>query len=140
KSSNLLANAKQNASNLPDSAASKSQAYTDTDTDTDTDTEKRQKKELSLSSDDEDGATPKPVPMSSAEFETFWKAYPSGHGGKKVAYGQWRRLSPDERARLPAALEAWKVCERWREGYVKSAELWIRDRLWDQPPPPPRPR
>lgn len=94
----------------------------------------------SLSPDGDEPEPAKPVPMYSPEFEAFWREYPTGHGSKKVAYGHWRKLKPDERARLPDALAAWNDCERWRSGYVKSAELWIRDRLWDQPPPPPKPR
>lgn len=115
--------------------------------DTDTDKTRKEQEEPSLSSPPEtvaaDAAEPetaKPTLLYPAKFESFWREYPTGHGSKKVAYGQWRRLKPDERARLPDALNAWKSCERWIDGYVKAAELWIRDRLWDQPPPPPKPR
>lgn len=94
--------------------------------------------DLSLSPDGEVRA--KRGPSYAPAFEEFWAAYPTGHGIKKTAHSHWQKLSPDERARLPAALDRWKACERWQEGYVKDCERWIRDRLWEQEPPTPKPR
>jgi hypothetical protein len=98
----------------------------DTDTEGDTDT---------------DGANAptraRPVAISySSEFEEFWQEYPSGHGSKKVAYQRWRELRPDAllRAEIMAGLRSWQASERWERGFVKAAELWLRDRLWENPP------
>lgn len=87
------------------------------------------------------GATaPKKSPNYSAEFEQFWTAYPSGHGVKKTAYDQWKRLKPDDltRRKIMTGLDRWKRCERWQNGFVKSAHLWLRDRWWENEPPPPQ--
>jgi hypothetical protein len=72
----------------------------------------------------------------SPEFEQFWKEYPSGHGSKKVSFQRWRELRPDAllRAEIMAGLRAWKASERWDRGFIKAAELWLRDRLWENPP------
>jgi hypothetical protein len=72
------------------------------------------------------------------DFETFWSAYPTGHGIKAKAYDQWQRIKPDGAlaADIMAGLDRWKESERWENGYVKSAELWLRDAWWTNQPPP----
>lgn len=80
----------------------------------------------------------KPITYPS-DFEQFWEQYPSGHGVKKTTAAQWQKLKPDERLDAAAGLARWKSCERWREGYIKPAELWLRDRWWENDPPPPKP-
>jgi len=84
------------------------------------------------------GIKPKPKPKYSAEFESFWLAYPSGHGNKARSYEQWRRIKPDEdlRREIMTGLDAWKRCDRWRNGYVKAAEVWLKDSWWEDDPPP----
>lgn len=78
------------------------------------------------------------APKYTAAFETFWKAYPSGHGVKKSAFEQWRKIPASERQAVMDGVEAWKASERWMRGYVKDAHRWLRDRQWeDEPPPPP---
>lgn len=73
------------------------------------------------------------------DFEAFWREYPTGHGSKKKAFAEWRKLKPDDalRAEIMTGLAAWQASERWQRGYVKQAELWLRDQLWPNPPPPP---
>jgi hypothetical protein len=80
-------------------------------------------------------------PTYAPEFEEFWRAYPAG-GNKKRAGEQWDRLRPDADVFLAmmAGLDRWTACERWREGYVVHAERWIRDRWWENDPPPPKHR
>lgn len=77
------------------------------------------------------------APSYSSEFEEFWREYPSGYGSKKVAFSRWRELRPDAvlRAEIMAGLREWKQSERWERGFIKAAELWLRDRLWENPPP-----
>ena len=79
---------------------------------------------------------PKRIDYSS-EFEAFWRAYPSGHGVKKVAYDEWNRLAPDDEMieEIRAGLDAWKTCDRWQRGFVKDAERFLKNRMWESEPP-----
>jgi hypothetical protein len=69
------------------------------------------------------------------DFLDFWKRYPSGHGNKKAAAAQWSRLDDESKVAAVAGLERWLVCDRWQNGYVKAAEIWLRDRWFDDEPP-----
>jgi hypothetical protein len=71
----------------------------------------------------------------SAIFEHWWTNYPKGHGNKKQAYAQFQRLSPQEREDAWAGLSKWLHCDRWQRGMVKAAEIWLRDRWWENDPP-----
>jgi hypothetical protein len=126
---------KRNAHETPGNA-------TDTDTDTDTDTEGENganalAADAATEPDDsvESRASPKSIPDPPG-FAAFWMAYPKGHGSRKASADQWRRLKPDPalRAEIMAGLELWKLSRRWRENFVKDAERWIRDRMWENPP------
>ena len=104
-------------------------------------TEKEIDKSISLVPEPEsDESTPiqKP-PKYTAQFEAFWKAYPGSNGVKLKSYQQWQRLKPFDREAAAAALPAWVNCQRWREGYVKACETWLRDRMWEQDPPADKP-
>lgn len=70
-----------------------------------------------------------------ADFEAFWKRYPSGHGNKKAAAAQWRNLSVEDRRAAEDGLDKWLRCGRWQRGMVKSGEIWLRDRWWEDEPP-----
>ncbi len=76
-------------------------------------------------------------PNYSPEFEAFWKAYPSGHGSKKPTWDQWKRLRPDPETQFAMldGLDRWKACGRWQRGYIKGADSWIRNRMWEDEPP-----
>ncbi len=79
--------------------------------------------------------TPKsPKGTYSPEFEEFWKSYPAGNGVKAKAYDQWRKVA-DERDDIMAGLSKWHQSDRWNNGYIKACELWLRDRMWENPPP-----
>lgn len=82
-----------------------------------------------------DRAAPKPI-SDPAGFAEFWSAYPKGHGSRKTTADLWRRLKPDKRlqAEILVGLETWKASRRWKDGFVKDAERWFRDRLWENPP------
>jgi hypothetical protein len=77
----------------------------------------------------------------SSEFLTFWKQYPTGHGSKKVAFEVWQRLRPDDELQLDimASLAKWNASEQWQQGYIKDAERFLRNRMWEVDPPPPKP-
>lgn len=83
------------------------------------------------------GPDPEPAksPKYTAEFETFWKAYPSGHGVKKTAFDYWKKIPAAERQAVMDGLNAWKACDRWQRGFVKDAQRWLRDRMWEDEPP-----
>lgn len=93
-------------------------------------------------------AAPVPLPKYSQVFEVFWREYPSGHGGKVKTYEAWkakgldRASAVEERNAVMAGLHAWKSCERWAvKGMVKAAETWVKERRWeDEPPPADNPR
>lgn len=71
------------------------------------------------------------------DFETFWQAYPSGNGNKQRSYEQWKRIKPDAEllAEILAGLERWKQSDRWKRGFVKAAETWLKDAWWANDPP-----
>lgn len=104
---------------------------TDTDTERDTDTEGAKAPNV---------ASPKKPASYSPEFEEFWAAYPSGHGSKKETFKRWQQLRPDAqlRAEIMAGLAAWHRSEKWANGFIKAAEVWIGQELWNNPAPPPR--
>jgi hypothetical protein len=81
------------------------------------------------------------TPHYSDQFLTFWNQYPNGHGSKKVAFEVWQRLRPDADLQLDimASLAKWNASEQWQQGYVKDAERFLRNRMWEVEPPPPKP-
>lgn len=76
-----------------------------------------------------------------ADFERFWAQYPSGHGNKKKSGAEWKRIKPDADTMdaIMAGLARWNACDRWQRGFVKSAEVWLRDRWWEDPTPDSKP-
>lgn len=85
----------------------------------------------------------KPLPLPAGRvdypnaFDEFWKHYPRGHGNKKQTFAQWRRLKPDAALReaIMLGLARWVACDQWQRGFVKHAERWLRDRMWEDDPP-----
>lgn len=75
-----------------------------------------------------------------AAFEEFWTAYPNHNGSKRNAFDQWRKLRTVDRHKAIEALPAWELTREWRDGFVKHAERYLRDRLFDQSPDPAPPR
>jgi hypothetical protein len=73
----------------------------------------------------------------SDDFESFWQAYPSGHGVKKAAYEHWKRIKPDATMaqEILAGVHGWLQSDRWRRGYVMDAQRWLKDRAWESVPP-----
>lgn len=105
--------------------------YTDTDKDSDTDTEGAKAPNV---------ASPKKAVSYPAEFEAFWGDYPSGHGSKKETFKRIQQLNPDAAmwAEIMAGLAAWHRSEKWINGFIKAAEVWVKEELWNNPAPPPR--
>lgn len=77
------------------------------------------------------------APKYSAEFEEFWRDYPSGHGSKKETWEQWQRLVTDNETReaVHTGLAAWKQSDRWQRGYIKDAQRWLKGRQWEDAVP-----
>jgi len=69
------------------------------------------------------------------EFEGFWNEYPRGHGNKVKSFQVWKQIDPADRTEVMTGLRVWKESDRWREGFVKHAETWLRDEIWREPPP-----
>jgi hypothetical protein len=72
-----------------------------------------------------------PSPQYSADFETFWTAYPRKIG-KQAAYREWKRCKVD----LPTAL---KAIEQQRKAgmfkeqqYIIYPERWIKNGRWEE--------
>lgn len=86
---------------------------------------------------DDPGKPKRPQVKYPADFEEFWRAYPSGHGNKGRSYDQWRRIRPDAElhAEIMAGIERWKQSDRWQRGFVKAAEVWLKDAWWANDPP-----
>lgn len=80
-------------------------------------------------------------PTYSNAFLAFWRQYPTGHGSKKVAFEVWQRLRPNDDLQLDilASLAKWNACEQWQQGFIKDAERFLRNRMWEVEPPPPKP-
>jgi hypothetical protein len=103
------------------------------------DTEKNREEKSSLTLTSPNGS--RATPQYSNEFLTFWNQYPNGHGSKKVAFEVWQRLKPDDELQLDimASLAKWNASEQWQQGYIKDAERFLRNRMWEVDPPPPKP-
>lgn len=71
------------------------------------------------------------------DFESFWRAYPDGHGDKALAFSAWQRVPEEDRAAIPAGLEKWKGCERWQRGVILAADQFLKRRRWEAAIPPP---
>jgi hypothetical protein len=102
----------------------------------------RKEENGSLSLASPNGAKPHNAEINySNDFLTFWNQYPTGHGSKKVAFEVWQRLKPDGDLRLDilASLARWNASEQWQQGYIKDAERFLRNRMWEVEPPPPKP-
>lgn len=76
---------------------------------------------------------------SSAEaFEVFWKAYPSNHRvGKKNSRLEWDKLEVTQAVQyeIIQGLELWKLCDRWKRGFVVDPERFLKRHLWKDNPP-----
>ena len=73
-------------------------------------------------------------------WEALWSAAPKKsreRSSKKQVKGEWLRLGATARPSTKEALdalEAWKVSEKWQEGYAEGLHLWIRHRKWEDLP------
>lgn len=79
-----------------------------------------------------------PTPLGDAfppEFVEFWQSYPTGHGSKPKSLVAWKKVRGEHLA-IMAGLAEWHRSERWQKGMVKAAEIFLRDRLWENPAPP----
>jgi len=82
---------------------------------------------------------PRTRKVTTAEgFDTFWAIYPRTNGTKANALTAWKSIGPDGslQAEIVAGVERWIASDHWREGYVKYAERFLRDRMWEDVPAP----
>lgn len=82
--------------------------------------------------------SPAKPPAYTVDFESFWQAYPAGHGDKKPSFEAWQKLNPDPEMvqAILDGIHGWQQGQRWREGYIRDAQRWLRDRAWENVPPP----
>jgi hypothetical protein len=76
-----------------------------------------------------------PVLLYSADFESFWAAYPK-HTGKGAAYREWKKLRPsqDLQDKILAAIAAAKCSRAWLKDngqYIPNPSTWLQQRRWD---------
>lgn len=71
-------------------------------------------------------------------WKAFWAAYPNKDGGELVAKAIWNAMfpTPEIVAEIMAGLERWKLTKKWRDGFVKECQNWLRDELWKDHPKP----
>lgn len=67
----------------------------------------------------------------------FWPEYPN-KVGKQASIAEWMRLCPANGttpeamlATIMAGLARSKASDRWRRGYVKDPERWLKHRRWE---------
>ncbi len=70
--------------------------------------------------------------ISSNLFDTFWNAYPV-KVNKKRCIELWKKINPDEALlqKMLDSIEAWKQSRRWREGFIKDPDTWLRNECWN---------
>lgn len=76
----------------------------------------------------------------SAAFEEFWNAYACvRRRNKPAAWQQWgRALIFAKPAEVMAALDAYKLSDQWRDGYMPEPARWLKSEPWlDEPTPQP---
>lgn len=66
------------------------------------------------------------------EFLKFWEVYPR-KDEKLNAFKEWNKLNPDVQLQeeIIQAVEGRKDTRQWREGYIKYAIRFLRDRMWE---------
>jgi hypothetical protein len=72
------------------------------------------------------------IALNTADFDTFWKAYPRKIG-KGAALASWKKQKPPLEKAL-ATVVAFSKCEQWkREGgkYIPHPATWINQGRWD---------
>lgn len=81
--------------------------------------------------------TPSEGEQYSDEFESqFWAHYPKGRGSKQAAFKLWRRLSRADKIAAVLALPVFKSGRDWQRGFHSAPEVWLRGRMWENPPNP----
>ena len=71
----------------------------------------------------------------SADFESFWKAYPN-KTGKKPAWEKWQKIN-SRRPQIEvilSAIEKQKQCRKWKEGYIPNPLTWVNQERWTDEP------
>lgn len=74
------------------------------------------------------------APLGSAEFKTFFEAYPV-QTGRKAALHEWCKQRLDSLAgEVMLSLSRWKSCERWQDPqYIPYPAKWLSDQWRSEP-------
>lgn len=74
-------------------------------------------------------------------FDIFWNAYPV-KVNKKRCMELWKKINPDDALlqKMLESIERWKKTRRWKEGYVKDPDTWLRNENWNDVPDEPNPK
>jgi hypothetical protein len=68
--------------------------------------------------------------MSTSMFEDFWKQYPK-KTSKKLSFDLWKKYKLDsEINNILSFIEKAKETDRWKKGFVKNPETFIRQETW----------
>lgn len=87
----------------------------------------------------EPSTTPLPPKNNGPDFDAdFWPLYPKGRGSKADAKKLWNKLSAQDRRDAIASIPRFQAGRDWREGFHKAPEVWLRGRMWENPPEPSR--
>jgi hypothetical protein len=71
-----------------------------------------------------------------SNFDIFWNAYPV-KVNKKRCREIWKKLNPDSELlqKMLESIERWKASERWKKGYIKDPDTWLRNENWNDDVP-----
>lgn len=74
----------------------------------------------------------KPKDIYKPEFERFWSVYPE-KTGKGAAYTSWQKVNPDVQLQstIMAAVAAYKLSKKVKEGFIKNPATWLNQRCWE---------
>lgn len=76
----------------------------------------------------------------SDEWESLWNLSPKEsreRSSKRQVKTEWGKIKVSDRPEIKTALEAleaWKVSEKWKDGFSEGLHLWVKNRQWENIP------
>lgn len=76
----------------------------------------------------------------SDEWESLWNLSPKEsreRSSKRQVKTEWGKIKVSDRPNIieaMGALEAWKLSEKWKDGFAEGLHLWIKNRQWENIP------